>query len=97
MTIIAVFNEYIDDASKAAGSVAGLVVAVVIASEKIARCIPTNFKNKTIQRVARIAYGFFAILGLKAPDIVQIKDGKIVTNAEAIAQSVVDNKEVESK
>lgn len=90
MTAVAEFGQYIDDLAKVAGSIAGLVLAVVVASEKIARLIPTNFKCKPLQRIARIFYTIFAVIGLKAPDIAAIKDGKIVTNIEAVAQEVVN-------
>lgn len=90
MTIIAQFSQYIDDASNAAGSIAGLVLAVVIASEKIARLIPTNFKCKPLQRVARFFYAIFAVIGMKTPDIAAIQDGKIITNIEAVAQETIN-------
>lgn len=90
MSVITEFTQYVEDLAKAAGAIAGLTVAVVIASEKIARCIPTNWKNKTVRIIAKTLYYFFATLGLKAPDIAAVKDGKIVTNMEAIAQETID-------
>lgn len=90
MSIITEIGAYLDELTNTVGKAAGLTVAIVIAAEKIARCIPTNFNNKPLQVVARFFYSIFAVIGLKAPDIAKIQDGKIVTNIEAIAQEVID-------
>lgn len=74
----------------AVGAFAGLVAAIVVASEKIARVIPTNWDNKFLRVLFKSLYVFFATVGMKVPDIAKIENGKIVTNVEAIAQKVVD-------
>lgn len=94
MTIFADAENYVNEFG-------ALAIAVVIVSEKIARCIPTTFNNKILEKIAKFFYTVFAVIGLKAPDIAAIQDGKIVTNIEAVAQAVIDKQpesaEVEPK
>jgi len=47
------------------GALAGIVVAFVLLFDRIAKLTPTDADNK----IVRMAYKLFAVLGLKVPDI----------------------------
>lgn len=56
---------------------AAYIALGVLFFDRLAKITPTEWDNKVLAKVMPVIYKFFAILGVKVPDIESIKDGKI--------------------
>jgi hypothetical protein len=55
------------------GEILGTVAAFVLICDRIAKLTPTEADNKIVQKVLKVVYSVFAILGLKVPDVTSYK------------------------
>lgn len=51
------------------GEILGTIAAFVLVCDRIAKLTPTETDNKILEKVLKVIYGTFSVLGLKVPDI----------------------------